>query len=459
MSIMLASEAAKLCGGMLYGTDLEICRQWRVDSRDISYGNAFVAVKGENTDGHLFVQQAIDRGAKLVLVEKNRVSELELDSRSYVGIATIAVDDTVAALTTIAHEYFKRVSPQIVGITGSVGKTTTRELVVAALSKKYKIHSAIRSFNTSIGCSLVVLGMPGDTEMLVLEFGTNHFGEITEMTSLFPPETAMITEVAAAHIAGFGSLSGVLKAKLEICTQGTKLLVYNADNVLLRDAVLARKDLTELIGVGHCEEADLRIKDTKITLDSDGAKISVTYSGQAKETNCCAELFGRQHAYNMGFALATARHYGVSDEDIKKAFAELKPIKGRGVCRKLKNGSWIIDEAYNANPSSMRAAIENMYEVAGGRKKIAVLAGMRELGKDSDYWHKEILLLSQKCDKIFLLGDEWKSDALPQQATLFDSFEKLTESLCESELSDSLILVKGSNSYGLKRLIAVMTEV
>jgi len=459
MSVMFASEAAKLCGGTLYGTDLEICRQWRVDSRDISYGNAFVAVKGENTDGHLFVQQAIDRGAKIVLVEKNRVSELELDSQSYVGIATIAVNDTVAALTTIAHEYFKRVSPQIIGITGSVGKTTTRELVVAALSKKYKIHSAIRSFNTSIGCSLVVLGMPEDTEMLVLEFGTNHFGEISEMTALFPPETAIITEVAAAHLAGFGSLSGVLKAKLEICSPKTKLLVYNADNVLLREAVLARKDLTSLIGVGHCEDADVKIKGTKISLGSDGAKISVMYSMKEKDINCSAELFGKQHAYNMGFALATAKYYGVCEKDIKEAFSELKPIKGRGVCKKLKSGSWIIDEAYNANPSSMRAAIENMYEVAGDRKKIAVLAGMRELGKDSTYWHKEILLLAKRCDRIYLLGEEWKNEVLPQQATQYDNFEKLTEAVCKSELSDSLILVKGSNSYGLKGLIAVMTEV
>ena len=456
--IMAASEAAKICKGELYGSDADICRRWRADSRDITFGDAFVAVKGGNTDGHLFVRQAIDRGAQMLLVQKNKVSELGLDSPDYAGLSTIAVDDTLKALSALAHAYFEKVSPQIVGITGSVGKTTTRELLVAALGKKYKLHSAIRSFNTSLGCSLVVLEMPADTEMLVLEFGTNHFGEISEMTDLFPPETALITEIAPAHLAGFGSIGGVLKAKLEICSRGVRVLVYNADNVLLKESLQAGVNAEKLIGVGYSGDADLKIMQTKIFLDNSGAKISAVYRSEDVDFECSAGLFGKQHAYNVGYALAAARYYGVSDEDIKSAFAELNPIAGRGVCKKLPNNSWVIDEAYNANPASMRAAIENLYEISGSMKKTAVLAGMRELGKDILYWHKEILFLAKRCDRLFLLGEEWHAVPLPENAKLYDSFEDLTENVINEDLSDTVLLIKGSNSYGLKRLVTVLTE-
>ncbi len=456
--VMTASQAAEICGGVLYGTDAEICRQWRVDSREVSFGDAFVAVKGENTDGHLYVHQAVSRGAQMLLVQKDKVAELKLDTSDYCGISTIAVDDPLEALTEIAHAYFEKVSPQIVGITGSVGKTTTRELLVAALGRKYKIHSAIRSFNTSLGCSLVVLAMPADTEILVLEFGTNHFGEITEMTSLFPPETAMITEIAPAHLSGFKSIGGVLKAKLEICSKGVKVLVYNADNVLLKDALLAGISAEKLIGVGYGECADLKIKNTAVSLGEKGAKISCVYGTGDKELQCSAKLFGRQHAYNMGYALATARHYGVPDEEIEAAFAELEPIGGRGVCKRVDSDTWVIDEAYNANPASMRAALENLYEVADGRQKTAVLAGMRELGRDSLYWHKEILLLAKRCDRVFLLGEEWKEAGVYGNAVLFNSFEELTNAVVNEGISGSITLIKGSNSYGLKRLVTVLTE-
>lgn len=456
--IMRASEAAEICGGRLYGSDAGICRNWRVDSRDISFGDAFVAVKGEKTDGHLYVSQAVSRGAKMLLVNIDKVAELKLDTSDYSGISTIAVEDTVKALSVLAHAHFERVAPQVIGITGSVGKTTTRELLVAALGRKYRIHSAIRSFNTTIGCSLVVLGMCADTEMLVLEFGTNHFGEIEEMTSIFPPDTAMITEIAPAHLAGFGSIGGVLKAKLEICSQGIKVLVYNADNVLLKDALLAGVKAEKLIGVGYSENADLKIEHTKISLNGDGAKICSSYSSSDSSIVCSTNLFGRQHAYNTGYALATARYYGVSDDDIKAAFEEFKPISGRGVCKKLSANSWLIDESYNANPTSMRAALENLFEVSGSSRKYAVLGGMRELGKDSSYWHKEILLLSKQCDKLFLLGSEWEGITLTENAILYNSFKELTDSVVSEDLSDTIMLVKGSNSYGLKGLVTVLTE-
>jgi UDP-N-acetylmuramoyl-tripeptide--D-alanyl-D-alanine ligase len=273
----------------------------------------------------------------------------------------------------------------------------------------------------------------------------------------------MITEVAPAHLEGFGSISGVLKAKLEICGQnGLEVLVYNADNVLLRDALLAEKKNIRLIGVGYNSEADLKICGAEISLDDNGAKVSAEYMFDGKRYNETALLFGRQHAYNIGFALAIAKYFKVSDEDVKAAFEELKPINGRGVCKKLYNGAWVIDEAYNANPSSMRAAIENVVSVAapGSRKKIAVLGGMRELGEDSAYWHKEMLLLTKDFDKVLLFGEEWLAvkKELTENSSLYASFEELAEAVLKLDTDNSIILIKGSNSYGLKKLVALLTE-
>ena len=217
MDHVMASHAAEWAEGTHCGPDVRLCRPWKSDSRDVGPGDAFVALRGEKTDGHLYVHNAMERGAKLLLVDISRVEELMLDEPEFSGVSVIAVQDTATALPVIARDYLKRVSPRLTGITGSVGKTTTRELTVSLLKTEKKVHSAIRSFNTVVGCSLTILAMAEDTEVLVLEFGTNHFGEIREMVSLFPPETAVITEVAPAHLEGFENIEGVLRAKMEIC--------------------------------------------------------------------------------------------------------------------------------------------------------------------------------------------------------------------------------------------------
>jgi len=231
-------DAARWAGGRLYGPNLPLVRNWRHDSREVEPGDAFVALSGVHTDGHLYVKNAIERGAQVVLVDESRYEELELSLPAYAGLSVLTASTAESALARIAHEYLAAVSPQVIGITGSVGKTTTRELTVAVLKKKYRVHSAARSFNTVLGCSLTVLAMPQESEILVLELGTNHFGEIAEMTALFPPHFGVITEIAPAHLEGFGSVEGVLRAKMEICrSEKLKTLAYNIDNEALQEQV------------------------------------------------------------------------------------------------------------------------------------------------------------------------------------------------------------------------------
>lgn len=462
MPLFTVSEGARLCGGSYYGPDVRISRGWKCDSRDVAPGDAFVAIKGAVTDGHLYLHQAIERGAKLLLVDAAELERLNVRGAEYSGVSFIAVDDTQRALAVLAEEYLRRVSPKVAAITGSVGKTTTRELTAAALKKKSRVHSAVRSFNTLIGCSLTILAMAEDTEVLVLELGTSHFGEIAEMVSHFPPEIAVITEVAPCHLEGFGSLEGVLRAKLEICkSPRLAAVVFNNDNELLNGYMSYNLDNIKKISVGTKEGSAFRIKEAKVRLDENGPRTTALLSREGRDIVLSCSLFGMQHAHNMGYAVAVASYLGLTEPEAAAGIAELAPISGRGLCKRSSPRGWVIDEAYNANPASMSAAIGNTRAAAEslGVRKLAILAGMRELGEGAPAWHRGIIEEVRDFDGVMLLGEEWRACApLPAGMTLFSSLEELISKIDYGDLDNKMILVKGSNSYGLKKVVGALTE-
>lgn len=463
MRRVTASEAAGWCEGRLYGTDADLSRRWQSDSRDIKPGDAFVAIKGAKTDGHIFLNQVVERGAKLLLVSLAEIDNIPVNSPEYEGVSIIAVPDTTVGMSRIAQMYLQAVSPQVVAITGSVGKTTTRELAVSVLSSAHKIHSAVKSYNTVIGCSLTILSMPYDTEILILELGTNHFGEIAEMVSLFPPQTAVITEVAPAHLEGFGDIEGVLKAKLEICRSAKlKQVIYNGDNALLRERMLNGYQDIKRISIGHNDEDTFKITDTSIVLEENGAAVSVSYLFKDEEITFTAPLFGMQHSYNIGYAAALGILFDVDKSALKNALAKSHPISGRGVCRKIACGSWVVDEAYNANPSSMSAAVANVLNINknNGYKLIAVLGGMRELGDTAVLWHQKIIDKTKCFDTVVFLGEEWYDSklAVPENMLRYKTYSEVLQKLRETDISRAIVLVKGSNSYGLNRLVTELTE-
>ena len=186
------SDAAAACGGISYGPEAEAARAWRCDSREVRAGDGFAAIRGAKTDGHLYIKQAAEQGSRVVLAEREGLEGAGIRPEDFPGVSFIVTERrTEEALALAASEYLRRVAPKTIAITGSVGKTTTRELTAAALAQRYKVHSAVRSFNTIIGCALTVLSMAEETEALVLELGTNHFGEIAEMVKYFPPDTTV----------------------------------------------------------------------------------------------------------------------------------------------------------------------------------------------------------------------------------------------------------------------------
>ena len=463
MSQFMLSDAVLCSGGKQYGPDIQLCRSWKNDSREVGPGDAFVALKGEKTDGHNFVHKAVERGAKLLLVNSDKIEELMLLEPQYAGISILAVSDTEKALAEIACEYLKAKAPRVIGITGSVGKTTTRELTVSLLQPYKKVHSAIRSFNTVIGCSLTVLAMPECTEILILEFGTNHFGEIRDMVALFPPHIAIITEVAPAHLEGFKNIEGVLNAKMEICdSEKLEMVIYNSDNDLLNDRLSYNYNNILKIGVGAKEEGGLKILDSIVSLSGEGASLISSYDLNGERFELKTGLFGFQHSYNVGYAFMAAKAFGIEIQEAAETLLKFMPISGRGICKKLPQNQWVIDEAYNANPSSMLAAIDNTIKVAesSGLTAYAILGGMRELGEASAHWHRKILSSVPEFKKVILLGDEWfdQTVGIPDNAQRHRTFEEITGLIQTISFPDSVILIKGSNSYGLKRLVALLTE-
>lgn len=458
-----AAEAAAACGGVHYGPDTDAARQWRCDSREVRGGDGFAAIRGAKTDGHLYIKQAAEQGAAVILAEREGLERAGVNPNDFPAVSLIVTERrTEEALALIAAEYLRRVTPKTIAITGSVGKTTTRELTTAAIASKRRVHGAVKSFNTIIGCALTALSMPEDTEVLVLELGTNHFGEIAEMVKYFPPETVVITEVVPAHLEGFGSVEGVLRAKLEICgSSKLSKIIYNYDNSLLRDVMSHNYDNVIKTGVGYGGGADLSIESCAVALGEGGPATSISCRFEGMEYAFTAPLFGRQHAYNICFAIAAAMDCGVSAEDAAAGFASMKQLGGRGLCRRAAGG-WVIDEAYNANPASMKAAVQNAEEAAHslGLKKTAVLAGMRELGESAAKYHRDILSMLSGFDSVFLLGAEWAECGAPlaQNMRLCGSLDEMTGLVEKDGLDGRLVLVKGSNSYCLKKVVSALTE-
>ena len=460
MMILKTSDLASAVNGELIGLDISAERKWYSDSRDVEKGGAFVAIKGASVDGHCYIKQAVSNGAALVIINREEKENIGLEE--YKNVTFIAVSDTVKAMSDMAKFVLGAVSPKVIGITGSVGKTTTRELLVSILKKCVRVHAAIRSFNTVIGCSLTILGMPYDTEVLVLEFGTNHHGEIREMVGYFPPEIAVITEVVPAHLEGFGSIEGVLKAKLEICeSEKLKKLIYNADNRLLSQAVESSFAGLEKYAVGE-KGSFLRIIDSGISLEEKGPQLKVAYSFGDSAVSMKAPLFGKQHAYNVAYAVSAALLAGCPLSDIISSLEKSEPVSGRGVCSKTSSGLWLIDESYNANPASMGAAIDNTVSVNnnGEFELFAVLAGMRELGEASSKLHKQVSEAFGPFRRVYLLGDEWDEVNAAENTEKFASIEEILSHLSEDikNIKNGIILVKGSNSYGLKKVVSVLTE-
>lgn len=458
-SFLSLSEAAAVTKGSLSGKDRPIGPVLRTDSRQVTPGDGFIALPGTNTDGHAFIEHAIEKGASYVILNADNAKRLKTAGSD--SLSFLFVEDTSSALRKLAsHVFFSKSSlREVIAVTGTAGKTTTRECIAAVLRCRHMVHAARESHNTWIGCALTMLEMPLETEFLLLEMGTNHPGEIAEMTLAYPPTTVVITAVGPGHLEGLSTIEGVLEAKMEILqTPRLRRLLYNADAEMIRKR-LSAEGAFERIPVGFRNGTYL-LKDRGFSLDGKAfaTRVEVETNGKIREFS--SPLFGPQHAYAIGFAVACADLFDVEEKQVRDAIEAVRPLPGRGAVTRSSCGIWCIDETYNANPLSMKQALLNLSTLPVHGRRYAVLGGMRELGTHAFTWHRSILEIAEnlKLKRVILIGGEWagtfgsaKGSGTVKHCTCLAEVSKtLDDELVEGDA----VLLKGSRAYGLETVLA-----
>ncbi len=433
------------------GPDRPLPLTFRVDSRAVEPGDGFAAFQGESTDGHLYIESALARGASVVLAERGRVSE-KLPAQ-WPQVTFIFGHRSETALAELARAYLVRLPDlkHVAAVTGSVGKTTTRSFLARIMSASQRTHAASGNYNTLIGCSVAVLSAPFDVQCLVLEMGANHPGEIAQMVSFFPPTAAAITEVAPAHLEGFGSVQGVLREKAGIFGGGRlKDAVLNADNPLL--AELASQINTPVTTFGR--DGSLSFEDDRLEWD-EGFKVSARLCYSGDRVPVSVRLSGKHGLYPLCCALALAVRMGVPFRQAVREAVSFESLPGRGEVVRLQNGAFLIDESYNASPKSMTAAIQSLGEVQIRGRKFALLGSMGELGAGASAAHQQVMEVArgQGFDWWGAYGSDWQSGAKATDNLLTD-WEEVRRAVAGLNLrSGDVLLVKGSHACGLERLV------
>ena len=408
------------------------------DSRNCPEGSIFFALKGETFDGNKFAVSAIEKGCAYAVV----------DDKTIVHPQAIVVDNVLNTLQQLARYYREQLGIPVVGITGTNGKTTTKELVAAVLSKKYRVQYTQGNFNNHIGVPLTLLSIKSNCEIAVVEMGANHPGEIRDLAALALPTCGLITNVGKAHLEGFGSLEGVINTKKELydnlAERGGHVFVNVANTLLMN--VLNTKSYTT-----YSSNSDVPA-DVNGRLLRCAPYVEFEWNGVELKTN----FVWAYNLDNMLAAIAVGLHFGVAEEDICAAISNYMPANNRSQLTKTERNTVIVD-AYNANPTSMLAAIDN-FDIMEGENKMAILGDMLELGEQSEVEHQNIVrrLMESKIEKIILVGGEFAkaSDKLDVDSR-FSIFNYRSAEL-ESQLStlnSQLILLKGSNGIGLYKLI------
>ena len=411
------------------------------DSRKITGGEIFFALKGENFDGNDYALSALEKGASWAVADRRELPEHE---------RLIVVDDAFAALQQLAiwhRTHLRGGHLPVIGLTGTNGKTTTKNLIRAVLSRKYRVSATEGNLNNDIGVPLTLLSIRPDTEIAVVEMGANHPDDIAKLVQVSRPDYGLITNVGRAHLLGFGSFEGVKAAKGELYrwlgSRRGSVIFINEDDSELKG--MAAGIACHFFGYGrnyqHAEILDCTPEEPCLRLRLDGQIVAT-------------RLVGAYNADNVLASIAIGDYFGVPRKDAVEAIAAFVPDNIRSQMVRTNRNTLIVD-AYNANPSSMKAALDN-FEAVHADRKLALLGDMKELGDESAAEHLKVVdrLLASGADAM-LVGPEFRSAAAACGADFpcFDSSDELAASLRENPVSAALILVKGSRSTGMEKVI------
>lgn len=427
------------------------------DSRKIAPEAMFIALKGENFDGNNFAQSALDQGARVVVVNGESDFAREYLSRGDSSDRVFIVEDTLEALQALARFHRSHFNIPVIALTGTNGKTTTKELLSAVLSRKYNVTFTQGNLNNHIGVPLTLLRITEETEAAVVEMGANHPGEIALLMSIALPNFGLVTNVGKAHLEGFGSFEGVMAAKGEMydyLQRTADKVFYNCDDEYISAMVSSRPDLTGYrYGIQYNSTEILPVSQQEPYL-----RLKFSIEGEQKEIS--SKLVGSYNANNLLAAVTVGVYFGVTLSDCVAAIEEYTPLNHRSQLEKTGRNFLILD-TYNANPSSMKASLENFSKSQFLNKQI-ILGDMLELGADSVAEHSKVIaLLGQiEFEKCHLVGGEFAKAAalstLPENILLFNDVYALKEYFAAHPVEGKTILVKGSNGIKLPLIKEVL---
>lgn len=464
MKNMTLTAIAESCKGTLHqaGADLNKCAAGVVlDSRKVEKDFIFIATKGERVDGHDFIPQVMEKGALAVVCEKAPEDE---------SIPYIQVEDSFQALKDIAEYYRKQLAVKVVGITGSVGKTSTKEFIAGVLSEKYNVLKTEGNFNNEVGLPLTVLRIRDEHEVAVLEMGISNFGEMHRLSKIAKPDICVMTNIGQCHLEFLGTREGILKAKSEIfdfANENAAVFVNGDDDMLI---TVPERNGKQPVHFGLSEKNDVYATDVENRgLFGSEAKVHIKVAEEMEECFAIAvPLPGGHMVYNALAAAGVAKELGLSTEQIQAGIASVKPVGGRSNIIRAEKYT-LIDDCYNANPVSMEAAIDLLNMAL--TRKVAVLGDMFELGENSDALHERVgkYAVENGVDMLLCVGENSKfmyEAALKKKEEMLSStkihyfvtredLEAAVESLLEEK---DTVLIKASHGMGFDTVVKKLSQ-
>ena len=436
-------------GKLITGNDNLVCKTFSKDTRTIKEGDIYIGIKGENFDGNVFWKKALDNGAMGVIVQNIEFDEQDI--KTYQDKVIIEVEDTLQTLYKVASYKRDIYDVPVIAITGSVGKTSTKDLVSNVVAQKYKICKTIGNNNNNIGMPFTILNAPNDIEAFVLEMGMNHFGEIHLLSKIAKPNICVITNIGTSHIGNLGSRENILKAKLEIL-DGAKnpYMVINNDNDLLHKWYEENKDKIKIKTYGINEKSDTQAKD--IQLYEDGSEYTINLNNKNEKIK--VPVGGEHFVLNSLCAIEVGELLDIQNDDIKRGIETFSLTKNRMEIIELKNGIKLINDAYNSSVESVKASLAYMNHMKANRR-IAVLGDILETGEFALALHKEIgkIVCENQVDMLICSGENAKYIVESAKENGFDEKniyyfedkEEIVELLKQMIQAGDVILFKASN--------------
>ena len=446
------SDIFQLDGAVIYSPDnFKSVSSVSIDTRTIKKNSLFVAIKGAKFDGHNFVNDAVNKGASAILINRNRLKNFDK-----INVPIITVPNTTLAYGELAYIWRSKLKAVIISITGSNGKTSTKEILATLLSEKFKVEKTDANNNNHIGVPLTILSTRSNCQILILEHGTNHFNEIQYTSQIANPDLGMITNIGDSHLEYLIDRNGVYKEKSALYNSTMindgAIFVNNDDPIIRKNSTKIKNKVT--FGLkGNCD-----VKGKIVGFKIDGrTELNVTYGN--KNFKVVLPIYGKSNAKNVLSAIAIAQHLKLSMTQIKSGVGKLNQVPGR-LETKVFNKLMIIDDTYNSNPASMEAAIELLTKIKSYKIKTLIIGDMFELGENAEEHHKDLvsLIIKSRIGNVLMLGKMMSNLNKELELTKinslhFKSRKALSSFILKNYFSNQVILVKGSRGMKMEEFV------